>query len=71
MKINYVKFTSMSIKARMHLIQDRLIELGYNVEVTCKRDRQTVKALMDFQKINGITTNGIVCENTYNKLFRK
>lgn len=66
----YVKFTSMSTKARIHEIQDRLIELGYDkVKVTCKRDKQTVKALTDFQAKNGITPNGTICENTYNKLF--
>lgn len=70
MKNKYVKFNSMSIKARMHVLQDRLIELGYNeVNVTCKRDKKTIKALMDFQKKNDIVPNGVICENTYNKLF--
>lgn len=64
MKLNYVKFTSMSIKARMHLVQEKL-----GLPVTCKRDKVTVKAIQKLQSDNGITPNGVICESTYKILF--
>ena len=46
-------------------------DYGYDVEITCKRDKKTVKALMDFQKKHGINRNGVICENTFYELNMK
>ena len=64
--MKFYHYQSMPMKARISTLQKRLIDLGYDkVTVTGKQDKQTTKALTDFQKINGITPNGIVCEKTF------
>lgn len=66
----YSKYNSLSVKARIHMLQEKLISLGYtSVIINCKRDKTTVKALMDFQSKNGITPNGMVCMKTFEALF--
>ena len=67
--MSFVKFNILSVKARMSLVQERLISLGYKCSVTGKRDKQTVKSIQDIQKKNDITPNGVICEKTYNALF--
>lgn len=57
------------MKARIVLLQNALISLGYKrVQVNGKRDKTTIKALMDVQKNNGITPNGVVCDKTFELL---
>lgn len=70
-KLSYMSYNMMSMKAKMSVIQKTLLELGYDIEITCIRDKKTVKALMDFQKKHGITPNGTVCEKTFYELDMK
>lgn len=63
MKLNYTRFCSKSIKARMSWIQRIL-----GVPVTCKRDKPTIKALKKFQEAHGLAGNASVCEKTFNLL---
>ena len=68
--MTYSKYNALSVKARIHILQEKLISLGYkSVIVSCKRDKVTVKALMDFQSKNGIVPNGVVCMKTFETLF--
>lgn len=69
MKHKFVKFQSLSMKAKMNKIQERLKSLGYDVDINCKRDKKTIKAIMKFQTENDITPNGVICEKTFNKMF--
>lgn len=67
-RISYSTFSMMSMKGKMSTLQTNLIGMGYDVEVTCKRDKKTIKALTDFQKRNGLTPNGVICETTFELL---
>lgn len=51
------------------MVQERLIELGYNCSVTGRRDKATVKGIQKVQKANGITENGVICQRTFDALF--
>ena len=66
--MTFIKFSMQSMKARMYWLQDVLDNLGYDVPHNGKRDRLTVKSLMEFQKSHGITPNGVICERTYDEL---
>lgn len=51
------------------MTQKRLLELGYKgFNADGKRDRPTVRAVMDFQVKHGITPNGVICERTFSHL---
>lgn len=67
--MKYSKFQILSIKAKMSMVQKRLIELGYNCSVTGRRDKSTVKGIQKVQKANGITENGVICQRTFDALF--
>ena len=58
----------MSVKARTGLVQKALIDKGYNVEISYKLDKQTKKAIKDFQKSHNITPNCVICSKTYDLL---
>lgn len=62
--MDYYRYNSYSVKARMSWVQKVL-----NIPVTAKRDKVTVKAIVKFQKENGLSPNGVVCERTYNLLY--
>lgn len=66
--MTFVRYNSNSVKARITMLQEALNKLGYDLDVTGKRDKKTVKALMKFQKDNGIIPNGVVCERTFERL---
>lgn len=59
----------MSTKGKMQWLQTALKLLGYDVDITLKRDKKTVKALGAFQKANDITPNGVVCETTFDSIL--
>ena len=62
-------FNSLPVKVRIDKIQQALIIDGYyDLNVTGKRDKPTVKALQDFQKKNGLTPNAVISEATFNLL---
>lgn len=67
--MKYRKFQFLSTKAKMSMIQERLIELGHDCSVNGRRDKATVKGIQKIQKLNGITENGVVCEKTFDALF--
>ena len=70
--ITYSAYTCMPMKAKMSNLQRTLRDqYGYDLEITCKRDKKTIKALMDFQKKHGLTPNGHVCERTLYELDMK
>lgn len=62
--MDYYRFNSNSIKARMSWVQEVL-----GLPVTGQRDKSTVKAIIKFQKINHLPANGVICEKTYNLLY--
>ncbi len=62
--MDYTRFSTKSIKARMSWVQQTL-----GVPVTCKRDKATIKALTKFQKEHGLVGNGSICEKTFNLLY--
>lgn len=71
--MKYTHFLSLPVKARKHLVAEELRNT-YNYDIvdsSSKRDKQFIKALTAFQASVGLTPNGVVCENTFNKLFRK
>lgn len=68
-KLSYTKYLSLPVKVRLQLVQRSLIDNGYqNVSITGKRDKNTIKALLDFQRNNDINPNAVVCEATYSLL---
>lgn len=67
-KMNFVKYNMYPMKVRIKMLQDKLIDLGYSVQSSGKRDKATIKALMDFQSRHNMTANGVVCEDTFNLL---
>lgn len=69
--MDFNKFQSMSTKARMNMVQERLRELGYaDVPIDSRRNRATVKAIQKIQRENGIVPNGVLCRRTYDILFK-
>lgn len=67
--MRFEKFQVLSTKAKMSYVQTKLTELKlYDGEINCLRDKKTVKAIMKLQKENGLTSNGIVCEKTFELL---
>lgn len=68
-KLQYNRYLSLPVKARLVLVQKALIDKGYSkVSITGKRDRNTVKAIADLQKKNGLSPNCVICEATYDLL---
>ena len=67
-RVSYIKFCSLSTKARMNAVQKILIDKGYDLCINNIRDKQTVKAITDLQRKNGISPNGVICERTFNLL---
>lgn len=67
--MTYDKFNTLPLVAKMNLIQDILSDAGYVVGRRGKRDRQTAKAITQFQKENGLTPNGVICRKTYQALI--
>jgi peptidoglycan hydrolase-like protein with peptidoglycan-binding domain len=50
-------------------IQKRLVELGYLTSADGSYGPGTEQAIKNFQAANGLGTDGVVNENTYNKMF--
>ena len=68
-KITFTRYSVLPAKARISMLQEKLIEHGYSdICASGKRDKPTVKALMDFQKKHDIIPNGVVCEETFKAL---
>jgi peptidoglycan hydrolase-like protein with peptidoglycan-binding domain/biotin carboxyl carrier protein len=59
--------------ATVKKIQQKLISLGYKIPAGATGNYldQTVSAVKSFQKAKGLTVDGIVGQNTWNKLFEK
>lgn len=67
--LTYNAFLSMSVKVRKALVIGALKDKGYSLDEKCRRaDQAYSRALSRFQKDNGITPNGVVCERTFNAL---
>ena len=64
MKLDYNKFSTKSMKARLSWVQRTL-----GIPVTYKRDKVTIKALQKFQKENGITASADLNEITFDVLY--
>ena len=62
--LNYTRFSSKSMKARLGWVQKTL-----GIPVTYKRDKITVKAILKFQKENGLAGNGMICPQTFELLY--
>lgn len=63
--ITFVRYSSLPMKVRIKILQKVLINLGYNLNISGIRDRDTIKALKKFQKENGLSQNAVVCSKTY------
>lgn len=64
--LTYNAFSVMPVKARKALVIDALKALGYELDESCRRkDAAYSRALSKFQKDNGLTPNGVVCEKTF------
>lgn len=70
--MKYTHFLSLPVKARKQLVSEELRNnYSYVIDQTSnKRDKQYIKALTAFQASVGLTPNGVICEATFNKLFR-
>lgn len=67
--MTYNHYLSFPVKGRILWSQKRLSKLGYDkVPINGKRDRNTVKAMTDFQARHGITPNGVVDIRTFQEL---
>lgn len=67
--LTFNAFSVMSIKARKALVIEALKNKGYELDENCRRkDAAYSRALSQFQRDNGLTPNGVVCEKTFNAL---
>jgi hypothetical protein len=65
--MHFTRFQVLPTVAKFIYVQEKLVDMGYdNISVNGKRDKLTVKAIMDVQKRNGIIPNGVICERTFN-----
>lgn len=67
--MSFNRYQSYSVKARLIWMQKVLYQLGYDLLVTGKRDKPTIKSLAKFQEDNGLTGNAVICETTFNLLY--
>lgn len=69
-RLTYNSFLMLPVKVRNSLVSEVLInKWGYNIDNSSnKHDRALKKALISFQKSNGLAGNAVVCEKTFDFL---